>query len=81
MKFLRFASVQQPQWHQARVRAAEGRERRRRGRADGEECLPGDAAREDEERRGQDVIQKLTDNYVAKVESALGEKETDLMAI
>ena len=36
---------------------------------------------EDEERRGQDVIQKLTDDYVAKVEAALGEKETDLMAI
>ena len=36
---------------------------------------------EDEERRGQDVIQKLTDDYVAKVESALGEKETDLMEI
>ena len=36
---------------------------------------------EDEERRGQDVIQKLTDDYIAKVEAALGEKETDLMAI
>ena len=39
------------------------------------------AAAEDEERRGQDVIQKLTDDYIAKVETALGEKETDLMAI
>ena len=36
---------------------------------------------EDEERRGQDVIQKLTDDYIAKVEAALGGKETDLMAI
>lgn len=36
---------------------------------------------EDEERRGQDVIQKLTDDFVAKVEKALSEKETDLIAI
>ena len=36
---------------------------------------------EDEERRGHDVIQKLTDDYVAKVETALTQKETDLMAI
>ena len=36
---------------------------------------------EDEERRGHDVIQKLTDGYVAKVETALTQKETDLMAI
>ena len=36
---------------------------------------------EDEERRAQDVVQKLTDSYVAKVEGALGDKETDLMAI
>ena len=36
---------------------------------------------EDEERRGQDVIQKLTDDFVAKIEKALSEKETDLMAI
>jgi ribosome recycling factor len=36
---------------------------------------------EDEERRGHDVIQKLTDDYVARVEVALGEKEADLMAI
>ena len=36
---------------------------------------------EDEERRGHDVIQKLTDGYAAKVETALTQKETDLMAI
>ena len=36
---------------------------------------------EDEERRGHDVIQKLTDGYVAKVETALTQKETDLMAM
>ena len=36
---------------------------------------------EDEERRAQEAIQKLTDAHVAKVESALTEKESDLMAI
>jgi ribosome recycling factor len=36
---------------------------------------------EDEERRAQEAVQKLTDAYVAKVESALTKKESDLMAI
>lgn len=36
---------------------------------------------EDEERRSQDQIQKLTDQYVKEVESLLEEKEKDLMAI
>ena len=36
---------------------------------------------EDEERRSQDQIQKLTDTYVARVDAALGVKEADLMEI
>ena len=36
---------------------------------------------EDEERRGQDEIQKLTDTYVAKIEKLLAGKETDLLEI
>ena len=36
---------------------------------------------EDDERRAQDSIQKLTDSYVAKVEDALTAKEADLMEI
>lgn len=36
---------------------------------------------EDDERRAQDDIQKLTDKYVAEVDKALAEKEKDLMAI
>ncbi len=36
---------------------------------------------EDDERRGQDAIQKLTDGYVAKVDEALTAKEADLMEI
>ncbi len=36
---------------------------------------------EDEERRGQDEIQKITDSFVARVEKMLAEKEADLMEI
>jgi ribosome recycling factor len=36
---------------------------------------------EDQERRAQDDVQKLTDRFVADVEKLLASKETDLMAI
>lgn len=36
---------------------------------------------EDEERRAQDDVQKLTDKYVAEVDRLLAEKEKDLMAV
>ena len=36
---------------------------------------------EDEERRTQDEIQKLTDRYVAEIDKALAAKETDMMAV
>jgi ribosome recycling factor len=36
---------------------------------------------EDDERRAQDDIQKLTDKYVAEIDKVLVEKEKDLMAI
>jgi len=36
---------------------------------------------EDEERRGQDGVQKLTDKYVAEIDKALEGKENDLMAV
>ncbi len=36
---------------------------------------------EDDERRGQDEVQKLTDSFIAKVEKLLGGKEADLMEI
>lgn len=36
---------------------------------------------EDEERRGQEAVQKLTDDYVARVEKLLADKEADLMEI
>jgi ribosome recycling factor len=36
---------------------------------------------EDEERRAQDDIQKLTDRYIADVDKTVAEKEKDLMAV
>lgn len=36
---------------------------------------------EDDDRRGQDEIQKLTDKYIAEIDKALATKETDLMAV
>ncbi|MBK1648865.1 ribosome recycling factor [Rhabdochromatium marinum] len=36
---------------------------------------------EDDERRGQEIVQKLTDQYVKEVDQVLERKETDLMAI
>ncbi len=36
---------------------------------------------EDDERRTQDDIQKLTDRYVAEIDKALADKEKDLMTI
>lgn len=36
---------------------------------------------EDEERRSQDEIQKLTDRFVNEIDAALTAKETDLMAV
>ncbi|MFC3625951.1 ribosome recycling factor [Vogesella amnigena] len=36
---------------------------------------------EDDERRGQDDIQKFTDKYIAEVDKALAAKEAELMAV
>lgn len=36
---------------------------------------------EDEERRAEDMVQKITDKYVAEVDAILGEKEAELMEI
>ncbi len=36
---------------------------------------------EDEERRAQDEVQKITNKYIAEVDAALGVKEKDLMEI
>ncbi len=36
---------------------------------------------EDDERRAQDDIQKLTDRYIAEMEKHLAEKEKELMVV
>ena len=36
---------------------------------------------EDEERKAQDDVQKITDRFIAKVEEALAAKEKDLLEI
>ena len=36
---------------------------------------------EDEERRAEDIIQKLTDEHIAQIDAALAEKEKELMEI
>ena len=39
------------------------------------------ACSEDDERRAQEEIQKITDKHIAEVDKQFAQKETDLMAI
>jgi ribosome recycling factor len=45
------------------------------------ELLKSKSISEDDERRAQDDVQKLTDRYLAEVDKALAAKEADLMAV
>jgi ribosome recycling factor len=45
------------------------------------ELLKAKSISEDEERRAQDDIQKLTDRYVAEIDKLLAAKEADLMSV
>ncbi|HZP91512.1 MAG TPA: ribosome recycling factor [Burkholderiales bacterium] len=45
------------------------------------EMLKSKSVSEDEERRAQDDVQKLTDRYIAEIDKALAAKEADLMAV
>ncbi len=45
------------------------------------ELLKSKAISEDDDRRAQDAIQKLTDRYIAEIDKALAAKEVDLMAV
>src|SRR5690606_35729091 len=54
---------------------------RRDANSDLKELLKEKEISEDEERKGQDEIQKLTDKYVAEVEEALKKKEADLLEV
>lgn len=70
---------------QAKADAEHGRVSIRNARRDAnntiKELLKEKEITEDDERRGEDEIQKLTDRYIAEVEKALKSKEEDLMAV
>lgn len=54
---------------------------RRDANATLKDLLKSKACSEDDERRAQDDIQKLTDKYVAEVDKQFAQKEVELMAI
>ncbi len=54
---------------------------RRDSNGDFKDLLKEKEITEDDERRAQDRIQKITDKYVAEVDTILSEKEADLMAV
>jgi ribosome recycling factor len=54
---------------------------RRDATAQFKDLLKDKAISEDDERRAQDDIQKLTDKYIAEIDKALVAKEADLMAV
>ena len=70
---------------QAKADAEHGRVSVRNARRDAnstlKELLKEKEINEDEERYGEEEIQKLTDRYVAEVEKALKAKEEELMAV
>jgi len=70
---------------QAKADAEHGRVSIRNARRDAnsmiKELLKEKEITEDDERKGEDDIQKLTDRYIAEVEKMLKSKEEDLMAV
>ena len=70
---------------QARTEAESARVSVRNARRDAmamlKELVKDKEISEDDERRGQDAVQKLTDDYVARIEKLLAVKEADLMEI
>jgi len=70
---------------QARQEAESARVSVRNARRDGmamlKELVKDKEIGEDDERRGEGEVQKLTDSHVAKIEKLLNEKEADLMEI
>jgi ribosome recycling factor len=73
-----------PAAHRApRGRAGPGRVRNIRRDANNElkELVKEKLISEDDERRGQEIVQKLTDQFVKEVDQILEEKEADLMSI
>ena len=67
--------------HEAEQARISVRNIRRDAIADIREAVKEKAVAEDDAHRGEEGIQKLTDRFVAEVDKALGEKETDLMEV
>jgi ribosome recycling factor len=67
--------------HEAENARVAVRNIRRDANAHLKELLKQKKVPEDEERRAQDDIQKLTDRYIAEVDKLLHQKEADLMAV
>jgi ribosome recycling factor len=57
------------------------RNARRDANSEVEKSVKQDNLPEDEKRRAEDEIQKLTDSYIAKIESILKDKEAEVMSI
>nr|WP_279306988.1 ribosome recycling factor [Marinobacter sp. BGYM27] len=70
---------------QAKADAEHGRvsvrNARRDANADLKELLKEKEITEDEERKGQEEVQKLTDRFIAEIETMLKSKEDDLMEV
>jgi len=70
---------------QARNEAESARVSVRNARRDAmgllKELLKDKEISEDEERRGQEEVQKVTDSFIARIEKLLADKESDLMEI
>jgi ribosome recycling factor len=67
--------------HEAENARVAVRNVRRDANAHLKDALKAKTVSEDEERRAQDDVQKLTDRYIAEVDKLLRAKEADLMAV
>ncbi len=67
--------------HEAETVRVAMRNVRRDANAHLKELLKSKEVSEDDERRGQDDIQKLTDRYIAEIDKVLQVKESELMAV
>ena len=67
--------------HEAENARVAVRNIRRDANAHLKELLKDKKVAEDDERRGQEDIQKLTDRYIAEIDKQLHAKEADLMAV
>jgi ribosome recycling factor len=67
--------------HEAEAAKVAVRNVRRDANAHLKELVKDKKASEDDERRAQDEVQKLTDRYIAEIDKVLHVKEADLMAV